>query len=92
MRITSRAPRDLLGLGIDREKAKAFLSVNGKLERDDGTCLPEGLLCAGEICPAIAGRGPTRGSVRVNWGGSVPFIYPTMGFSSILFHTQQLHE
>jgi hypothetical protein len=76
---------DVLGLGIDREKGQVFLSVNGKLERDDGTRLPEGLR-AGEIRPAIAGR---ASAVRVNWGGSAPFAHSTMGFSSVLSHAQQ---
>jgi hypothetical protein len=78
---------DLLGLGIDRERGQVFLSVNGKLEREDGARLPEGLLRAGEIRPAIAGR---ASAVRVNWGGSAPFT-PTKGFSSVLSHAQQPH-
>jgi hypothetical protein len=76
---------DVVGLGIDREKGQAYLSVNGKLERNEGTRLPEGLLRAGELRPAIAGR---ASSVRVNWGGSSPFAFNVRSFPSVWSHAQ----
>ena len=73
---------DVVGLGVDRDRALAFVYVNGK-QRDEGTSLPEGLLHAAELRPAITGR---SSAVRVDWVGSVPY-----GFKSVWSQAQQAH-
>ncbi len=78
---------DVLGLGLDRERGRIFVSVNGKLEREKGTNIPEDLQSESRIWPVVTGR---KSSLRINWGGSARFSFPLPCFPSFLSHARCL--